>query len=1703
MDTSDYIPSETDQQEQMIENSNITPGDTSQKENSINTNNIDENMGENVDENVDEHVNIDDVNIEGSVQSAVQIAPTEGTLDEYDPMLFIQLGDRVVIDSKKYGRTIGTVYYRSLDLISVKPDGVSNTLHYFEVEQTDDEEVYSEDDGVIAAYVIEKRRFDGFVEQQDFRINQIIDTFNASGEMYKSFTIVKVDEENDVIQIQDIDDKDNIYELRFDFTGIEPDEDFKVISIRQLVGTQIGISNEAQIIPVEGSEGSEGSEDNENEEDEEDEEDEIEVVGFIEVVKPKVFREATAYEQRIPDNLQKVDALNDFIGGLDPILQKDPRTIRAVRVLVETLFNLKQATIVYNDDGTIKGAKDVSVSTLAELIRKVPIPLGRPVLNVSKKMYSVTEEEELGEVKENDTVFFENFAAELEQMIENKSSLVSSAMAGVPGGQIVKEWSDQQTFMKKYLSTWNTNSTNEPYWNALSDSDFFRNEAPEFTEDGDKSIFVDTVPGYIPSYALTEPPIFTNIPYGMERALTSTYRKGVERRKQLLLSEEGATLKSYLIFPSKTANNIGNTRSTSLAVDSGRSQMPKETMRTILEKLGTPKDIGTSNDLLLLDVNGSTLGNIPLSDYIEGISVPALGLGDTFATLEQYGLENLELTPSIIDTLVIKIQAYQNQLLATITKLRQLIESESTPEPEINNLIDTSNIFEDILSQPTLVEDLQEYERANPLLAQSDIGKISHLMKKHPDYFQATIGKNSVLIAKALLDSTNASYLQSLKIANMLKYNQDNAGEKPKKNTCKHVADLVGVRRIFDDSERFQKLTEFFKKYQGVRDGNWIDCNICKEHLLCVHERLQIQAYLNPSEKASIEKEIVLKFSGGSFQGKYICRNCGQAIRDLDFDNSIEFDDNGKPKSGRSVLVDDDAIFEEKLDLLVSVPIEPSQKKELNLTDDETKVYNIIREIVMRIGINMENDGYKNIIDRVISWINRFPARNDYNEKKKKRPTMPDYDVAVSRNIITASALFILLEIQTKIPAYTVKHALIGCKSPGFDGYPLDIDTTNKQGLEYVACAVASIRRNEAPWNQTGFQKVTDDNKRQQGIMIYMENVLKEVIGDDMIQAQLGEKRKYQLKMREKGAETGQRVDEIPATFLPEQLVLTPEDAAKDVITPEVVANMGNRGKLSLVKLWIRQAHLLAKKTASLVRGSPHIETTCCLANIESPGTFWKSATDLPPLSKRVLVPNQQGQMLVTEFVPREASSDVVEPDSELYYRIFLKCCFQGPRIGYPHQPGLTNMCPWCGFQFPTSPTIMDTDTEGKSALASQKVNTSTSDFIKLLDTIHTVNHVEPIDKNEQDTVKDIMSKFGALMPSPIPGWNDIIQETTDGFLKLPPDADRGDIAIAAGPISEATSGSESIIQERLLDQSYRNVLEDIVKLSWMNFFQVIQTYFIAPFERLLTQFSDKSLFIPIELKKDLSKLHVKNDLIPILENDIQLITVKKGDIMKGTYNLARSKMQYFVEQMSELLNFKNKIRPLVVPGRELTLVYIQRAMLYGPLATLINPSEIPPGTEIKSPVKSIGDPSMRFLLELVVLSLNKYKSEKLSFNDQEIKELIAVRNEKERVNVIAEFNKLTDEERAIELMNKRLGLGKWAVGGTKMIYAYDKDYYDLERQKREAAGIIDFPGLGPDQMNPLDGRQTDEFGFPVFGDEDFEAEGGYDHNQHGDDDYE
>ena len=75
------------------------------------------------------------------------------------------------------------------------------------------------------------------------------------------------------------------------------------------------------------------------------------------------------------------------------------------------------------------------------------------------------------------------------------------------------------------------------------------------------------------------------------------------------------------------------------------------------------------------------------------------------------------------------------------------------------------------------------------------------------------------------------------------------------------------------------------------------------------------------------------------------------------------------------------------------------------------------------------------------------------------------------------------------------------------------------------------------------------------------------------------------------------------------------------------------------------------------------------------------------------------------------------------------------------------------------------------------------------------------------------------------------------------------------------------------------------------------------------------------------------------------------------------------------------------------------------------------------------------------------------------------------------------------EMKLKSLGLGEWSVGGTKLIYAYDADYFDLEREKDAAAGIINWHKTDSLVDELPQGRQFDEAGFEV--DAGDEAEGG------------
>jgi hypothetical protein len=73
--------------------------------------------------------------------------------------------------------------------------------------------------------------------------------------------------------------------------------------------------------------------------------------------------------------------------------------------------------------------------------------------------------------------------------------------------------------------------------------------------------------------------------------------------------------------------------------------------------------------------------------------------------------------------------------------------------------------------------------------------------------------------------------------------------------------------------------------------------------------------------------------------------------------------------------------------------------------------------------------------------------------------------------------------------------------------------------------------------------------------------------------------------------------------------------------------------------------------------------------------------------------------------------------------------------------------------------------------------------------------------------------------------------------------------------------------------------------------------------------------------------------------------------------------------------------------------------------------------------------------------------TEHLVYNPTLIKKKIEEANEMEHQRFIDYLDKLTPAEKKIEMTKKKLGLGMWAIGGTKATFQYDPDHWERNRE--------------------------------------------------------
>jgi hypothetical protein len=96
-----------------------------------------------------------------------------------------------------------------------------------------------------------------------------------------------------------------------------------------------------------------------------------------------------------------------------------------------------------------------------------------------------------------------------------------------------------------------------------------------------------------------------------------------------------------------------------------------ESIKSILSKTGEISDIPSASNAFLVSVDGGTLGNISLRDYIKSVGLRAEGMGDAWPLQVLLGMREREWTIDQQEVLDDIIKRTQNAMLEVILRQRE------------------------------------------------------------------------------------------------------------------------------------------------------------------------------------------------------------------------------------------------------------------------------------------------------------------------------------------------------------------------------------------------------------------------------------------------------------------------------------------------------------------------------------------------------------------------------------------------------------------------------------------------------------------------------------------------------------------------------------------------------------------------------------------------------------------------------------------------------------------------------------------------------------------------------------------------------------------------------------------------------------------------------------------------------------------------
>jgi hypothetical protein len=553
-------------------------------------------------------------------------------------------------------------------------------------------------------------------------------------------------------------------------------------------------------------------------------------------------------------------------------------------------------------------------------------------------------------------------------------------------------------------------------------------------------------------------------------------------------------------------------------------------------------------------------------------------------------------------------------------------------------------------------------------------------------------------------------------------------------NKCPHVHEYEIVNTVSNDSERIKALESFVRKYNGGTQNNFVKCNKCMQNLVCKHELLLIQEFKIQDQSTIIHKQLVLDFGGPVFMGTYICKNCGQKISNLEFDTHLEFDDEGRPLVGRTVLLPDEAEGAEEEDATKA----SHDARAAYITDSskdlqrDFALYQNLKCVFEEAHILLADDLAKTLLEELKIFLSTIKPKSTYEaflDKLKKPHNAPSYDTFYSQQLVGALGALAVIELQNlptdiPIPNRQCPYSRSGFPIDYLDG--VKTDSIDMGAIKYITCVLGLINSTSMPWNKVPWDdKKKPTEERHKMIQTALVSALASMRGLDatlkegakklipkLIDPQTKRLRKaleerttvVQVRMEdENGAVVEMKpseADRLPSHFHP--------CPRYEETEPASAVKMGNANRFEsnvqsaaipeikpVVSARIQQLQQDIMYKMNIDVDTSVANRTFKMEDVGRLGFGYKSSTLAEPLKAEYELMKQSYQQLDRRdssrpntgthmYVPWSAPApDVAEirPDESIYYKLFLKVCARGDNLGAAHEFTYGNICRQCNFQ--------------------------------------------------------------------------------------------------------------------------------------------------------------------------------------------------------------------------------------------------------------------------------------------------------------------------------------------------------------------------------------------------------------------------------------